>query len=157
MVDQSGVIPHLIVDDAAAALEFYQAALGATETMRTPAKDGKRLLHAEMQVNGAKIFMCDAFPEHSESHTGQGRPPGTLGGTTVLLHLGVTSCDEAVRRAVAAGATVGIRSGAPAMRRYATRSVTSGASRISCPGSRLDQFIQRRNPCGRSSSSPWSS
>jgi PhnB protein len=106
MVDQPGVIPHLIVDDAAAALEFYQAALGATETMRMPAKDGKRLLHAEMQVNGAKIFMCDAFPEHSESHTGQGRPPRTLGGTTVLLHLGVTSCDEAVRRAVAAGATV---------------------------------------------------
>jgi PhnB protein len=106
MVDQPGVIPHLIVNDASAALAFYKKALGATEIMRMPAKDGKRLLHAEMQVNGAKIFMCDAFPEHSESHAGQGAPPKTLGGTTVVLHLGVASCDDAVKRAVAAGATV---------------------------------------------------
>ena len=27
-----------------------------------PAPDGKRLMHAEMEVNGAKIFMCDFFP-----------------------------------------------------------------------------------------------
>jgi PhnB protein len=106
MVDQPGIIPHLIVNDAAAALEFYKKALGATEILRMPTPDGKRLLHAEMQVNGAKIFMCDAFPEQCESHTGHGAPPKTLGGTTVLMHLGVADCDAAVTRAVAAGATV---------------------------------------------------
>ena len=106
MVDQPGVVPHLIVNDATAALEFYKKALGATETLRTPAGDGKRLLHAEMEVNGAKIFMCDAFPEHCESDTGHGAPPKTLGGTTVMLHLAVPNCDDAVKRAVAAGATV---------------------------------------------------
>src|SRR5580700_542363 len=47
MADQPGVIPHLIVNDAAAALEFYKKALGATEILRMPADDGKRLLHAE--------------------------------------------------------------------------------------------------------------
>ena len=77
MVDQPGVIPHLIVNDAAAALEFYKQALGATETMRMPAQDGKRLLHAEMEVNGAKIFMCDFFPEHCPGYSGQDKvaPP----------------------------------------------------------------------------------
>ena len=48
------VFPHLVVSDAAAALEFYKKALGATETMRMPAEDGKRLMHSEITVNGAK-------------------------------------------------------------------------------------------------------
>jgi len=108
MVDQPGVIPHLIVDDAAAALEFYKQALGATEVMRMPAPDGKRLMHAEMQVNGATIFMCDFFPEHCPADSGQAgvSPPIKLGGTAVMMHLGVANCDDAFKRAVAAGATV---------------------------------------------------
>jgi PhnB protein len=108
MVDQPGVIPHLIVNDAAAALEFYKHALGATETMRMPAQDGKRLLHAEMEVNGARIFMCDFFPEHCPAYSGQDKvaPPVKLGGTAVMMHLGVPNCDEAFKRAVAAGAIV---------------------------------------------------
>jgi PhnB protein len=107
MVDQPGVIPHLIVNDAAAALEFYKQALGATEVMRMPAPDGKRLMHAEMEVNGAKIFMCDFFPDHCPADSGQAKvaPPVTLGGTAVMMHLGVPNCDDAFKRAVAAGAT----------------------------------------------------
>jgi PhnB protein len=107
MADQSGVIPHLIVNDAADALEFYKKALGATETMRLPAKDGERLMHAEMQVNGARIFMCDFFPERCATQ-GQSKiaPPPALGGTPVMMHLSVANCDDAVKRAVAAGATV---------------------------------------------------
>ena len=42
----TAVIPHLLVDDAAAALEFYKKALGAEEVMRLPADDGKRLMHS---------------------------------------------------------------------------------------------------------------
>jgi uncharacterized glyoxalase superfamily protein PhnB len=36
------VTPHLVVNDANAALEFYKKALGACEVMRMPAQDGKR-------------------------------------------------------------------------------------------------------------------
>jgi PhnB protein len=54
-----GIIPHLVVDGAIAALEFYKKALGATETMRMPAEDGKRLMHAEIIVNGARVFLMD--------------------------------------------------------------------------------------------------
>lgn len=103
----SGVIPHLVVDDAAAALEFYKTALGATETTRVLAEDGKRLLHAEIEVYGAKLFLRDDFPEYWE---GKGKAcvstPKELGGTPVTLHLEVADCDEAVRRAVEAGTRV---------------------------------------------------
>jgi len=110
MINQApaqGVIPHLVVRDAAAALEFYKNGLGATETMRMPAEDGKRILHAEMQVNGARVFVRDHFPEHCANHGGHRQgPPDELGGTPVTLHLEVANCDDAVSRAAAAGAEV---------------------------------------------------
>ncbi len=37
-----GMIPHLSIDGATEAIEFYKRALGATEVMRMPAEDGKR-------------------------------------------------------------------------------------------------------------------
>lgn len=101
-----GVIPHLVVDDAAAAIEFYKAAFGASETMRMPADDGKRLLHAEILLNGAKVYIADAFPEYREQHGGHIKTPKESGATSVTLHLDVDNCDAAVERAQAAGATV---------------------------------------------------
>jgi PhnB protein len=107
MADQSqGVIPHLVVDGAAEALEFYKAALGAKETGRHTADDGKRLMHAEMEVNGAKVYLMDDFPELRETDGSHVQPPKAAGSTSVTLHLDVESCDRAVERAAAAGATV---------------------------------------------------
>ena len=111
MTDQAkaqGVIPHLVVRDAAAALEFYKNGMGATETMRLPAEDGKRILHSEIQLNGARVFVRDHFPEHCRMGHGENcqGPPDELGGTPVTLHLEVTNCDDAVNRAVEAGAKV---------------------------------------------------
>lgn len=102
-----GVIPHLVVGDAAAALAFYAKALGATEVMRVPTEDGRRLMHAEIEVNGARVFLRDHFPEAGCGQAGARQaPPAELGGTTLTLHLEVPDCDAAVERAVAAGATV---------------------------------------------------
>lgn len=104
---EQGVIPHLVVDDAAAALEFYQNGLGATETARVLAQDGKRLLHAQFEVNGARIYLRDDFPEYRAQHGGTTvAPPKTLGGTAVTMHLDVPDCDAAVVRAETAGAKV---------------------------------------------------
>ena len=102
------VTPHLVVDDAVAALEFYKQAFGAVETIRLPAQDGKRLMHSEITINGARIFINDDFPEYREQHQhgGNVKPPKLLGGTPVTIHLEVTNCDEAVKRAEAAGAKV---------------------------------------------------
>jgi PhnB protein len=91
------VTPHLVVNDANAALEFYKKALGATEVMRMPAQDGKRLMHSEIQVRGARIFVMDDFPEHrcAQGMVDAVFPPDQ-----------VENCDAAVKRAADAGATV---------------------------------------------------
>src|SRR3546814_4317320 len=105
MVKQvTAVIPHLVVDDAAAALDFYKKALGAEEVMRLPAEDGKRLMHSEMKIGEARVFVRDAFPEHCPSG-GKDGSPKVFGGTAVTLHLQVENCDAAVKQAAAAGAT----------------------------------------------------
>jgi len=101
----TAVIPHLVVDDAAAALTFYKKALGAEEVMRMPAEDGKRLMHSEIKVGDARIFVRDAFPEYCEAG-GKDGSPKTFGGSAVTLHLQVENCDAAVKQASDAGATV---------------------------------------------------
>ena len=107
MAEAKGIIPHLVVDDAAAAIEFYKQALGATELMRIPAEDGKRLMHAGLTINGTPLYLRDDFPEFSAQCDGQKvAPPRRLGGTSVTMHLDVADCDEAVERATAAGATL---------------------------------------------------
>jgi PhnB protein len=103
---KEGVIPHLVVNDATAALQFYEKALGASVAMRVPAEDKKRIMHAEILVNGATLYVRDHFPEHCTEAGKHLAPPSVLNGTTVTLHLAVEDCDAAVQRAAAAGATV---------------------------------------------------
>ena len=101
------LIPHLCVAGAVDAIEFYKKAFGATEVMRMPAEDGKRLMHAQLTINGATVFLMDDFPEHRGQHGGiKVFSAKELGGTPVDLHLEVKNCDESVKRAADAGATV---------------------------------------------------
>lgn len=102
---EQGIIPHLVVDDAAAAIDFYKRALDAVETLRVPTEDGKLLMHAEMEVNGAKVYLRDDFPGLCSSQKGKRLSPTALGGSPVMMHLDVMNCDAAVERAVSAGAT----------------------------------------------------
>ena len=100
------VTPHLVVNDANAAIEFYKKALGATEALRMRAKDG-RLMHAELTLNGMRFFLNDDFPEHRSTYIADAVfPPDQIKGTSVTLHLEVDNCDAAVKRASDAGATV---------------------------------------------------
>ena len=101
----TAVIPHIVVDDASAALEFYKKALGAEEVVRLPAQDGKRLMHSEIKIGSASIFVRDAFPDHCPNGGTDGSPKA-YGGTAVTLHVFVPNCDAAVKRAAEAGATV---------------------------------------------------
>lgn len=43
--------PHLVVDDAASAIDFYVKAFDAVELGRVPGPDGK-LIHAALRING---------------------------------------------------------------------------------------------------------
>ena len=56
--------PHLVVDDAAAAIDFYVKAFGAEEIGRVPRPDGK-LVHAAVRINGFLVMLNDDFPEMS--------------------------------------------------------------------------------------------
>lgn len=102
MTDQPSMpplCPHIVCDGAADAIEFYKQAFGATEMMRMPGEDG-RLMHAAIMLNGAVVMMVD------ENKTWGILGPKALGGTPVTLHLIVADADEAIARAVKAGATV---------------------------------------------------
>jgi PhnB protein len=99
---QPAVSPHLVVDDAAAAIEFYVKAFGATEIGRVPGPDG-RLVHAALKINDATVLINDDFPEMSG---GKSMTPTSLGGTPVTIHLTVTDVDDKFQRALDAGATV---------------------------------------------------
>src|SRR5260370_8108524 len=75
--------------------------------MRMAAQDGKRLMHSEIHVGGARIFVMDDFPEHRGSHGVDAVfPPDQIKVTSVTMHLEVEDCDAAVKRAAAARATV---------------------------------------------------
>lgn len=96
-------VPHLIVNNGLAALDFYQKVFGAEEGHRMMATDGKRVMHGEIVLDGHKIFVSDEF---SEQEGGSCKTPHTLGGTCVRITLNTENADAIVQRAVALGATV---------------------------------------------------
>lgn len=97
------LVPHLVVDDAAAAIDFYVKAFGATEYIRIPGPEGK-LIHAALDINGTMVMLNDDFPETTD---GKSTTPTALGGSPVTLHLQFTDdVDARFQRALDAGATV---------------------------------------------------
>lgn len=95
------IVPYLLVDGAADAIDFYRRAFGAEERGRFQMPDG-RIGHAEIVVHGSPVFLADA----PDDVPGGARHPGTLGGTSVLLHQYVEDVDAVVAKAEAEGATV---------------------------------------------------
>lgn len=89
------VVPHLLVDDADAALAFYERAFGAEPRFRLDGDEGE-VVHAELTVAGAVLMLGDA--------RGDLRSPAALGATPVILHVYVPDVDALTARATAAGA-----------------------------------------------------
>ena len=99
----SSLIPHIVVSDGAAAIDFYKRAFNAREVARHLAPDGKRIMHATLIINDAQLMLNDDFPEFVG---GKGSTPQVLGGSPVVLHLQVEKADPVFEQAVKAGATV---------------------------------------------------
>ena len=97
-----GLIPHVVCDPCAAAIEFYKKAFGAEEIHRVPAPDGGKIMHAAIRIGKSFVFLVDDFPEFC----GKSESPKALNGTPVTIHRFVEDCDAAIDRAVKAGATV---------------------------------------------------
>jgi PhnB protein len=93
------VTPYLIIQGAAAAIDFYKKAFDAVEEVRMPGPDGK-IGHAELKIGNSHVMLADESPQ--ACHVG----PKSLGGTPVSLCLYVPDVDAVFDRAVAAGAEV---------------------------------------------------
>ncbi len=96
---RASAIPYLSVRGAANALDFYKKAFGAKEVLRLMQPDG-RIGHAEIDIDGAKIFLADEFPEAGFNS------PESLGGSPVQISLQVEDVDAMARGAILAGASV---------------------------------------------------
>lgn len=91
------VTPYLIVKGAAAAIDFYERAFGATELLRMP--DGRgAIAHAEVKIGDSVIMLADENPNLGY------RGPRSLGGSTVSILLYVSDVDGTYERALKAGA-----------------------------------------------------
>ncbi|NJO42733.1 MAG: VOC family protein [Cyanobacteria bacterium CRU_2_1] len=97
---KSAITPHLTVRDTNAAIAFYKEAFGAKEIYRMPNPEGTCIWHAEVEINGASIFLNDEFPDANCLS------PTTLNGSPVTIHLDVDDADAWFEQAVKAGATV---------------------------------------------------
>ncbi len=92
--------PYLRVKGAKDAIEFYKKAFGAKVRMVMEADDKKRLMHADLIINGGEIMLSDPFPEFGPAAA---MPPTEAKTTTVSIHLQVDDADKWWARATGAG------------------------------------------------------
>ena len=103
---QKSIVPYLTVSDGKGAIAFYKKGLGAKEIMKMPADDGKRLMHAQLEINGHVVYLSDDFPEHSG---GKANTPQGYGGTPVGMFIQLKlpkEVDQWMARAKKAGASI---------------------------------------------------
>ena len=93
------ITAHVVVRDAARAVDWYTTVLGAEEQLRIPTPDG-RLMSVELRFGDSTVMLADEFPEMGIVS------PQTLGGTYMALHLMVEDVDLVWQRALDAGAEV---------------------------------------------------
>lgn len=89
------VTPYLIVNGAAAAIDFYKNAFGAKELFRME-HEGK-IGHAEIKIGDSPIMLADEQP--SMGYVG----PVALSGTPVSLMIYVDDVDTIYSRAISQG------------------------------------------------------
>ena len=92
------VTPYLIVDHAAAALDFYREAFCAEECLRMPM--GEKIGHAEISIGDSRVMLSDEWPAMGLLG------PKMRGGPTASLMIYLDNVDAAFERAIKAGATV---------------------------------------------------
>jgi PhnB protein len=91
------ITPYLLYEDCEAMLDWLARAFGFREVLRHRSPEGS-VWHAEMELDGATIYMGDPGDEY--------RNPRRLGGVTQSLFVLVDDVDAHYDRARAAGAEV---------------------------------------------------
>ena len=91
--------PHIVVQGAARAIEFYVRVFGAREDFRLTEPSGK-VGHAELLLGASRLMLADEYPDFGALG------PASVGGTPVVLHLVVPDVDATMALAEREGATV---------------------------------------------------
>jgi uncharacterized glyoxalase superfamily protein PhnB/predicted kinase len=100
MNDITSLRPLLVVRGLAEAIQFYQRALGATLIARYEHGTERRISHADLALGAAQFSLTEELPAWN------GRAPASLGGSPVVLQLGVVDAERVARSLRAAGATI---------------------------------------------------
>ena len=113
---------YLIVNGAAAAIEFYKKAFGAVEVLRLDGP-GPRIGHAEIRIGNSSIYLSDEHPEYGVVG------PQTLGGSPVKMSLSIGDSSSAAPAGPSPTVTC-MRSGCSpaASRSFCSSSATRGVS-----------------------------
>ncbi len=90
---------HLVVEDVPAAVEFYESALGAQVTRVLHLPDGT-IAVAELALEGLQLALAAPLPGTTLA------TPRSTGTSVAAYRLVVPDADDAMDRAVSAGATV---------------------------------------------------
>lgn len=96
----STVTPYLVVDDGAAAIDFYKAVFGAVETFRLNKPNG-RIGHAEFRIGGAPVMIGEKSSDFDFM-----KSPSDLGGAGINIYLYLPEADPVFQRALQNGAEV---------------------------------------------------
>jgi PhnB protein len=92
---------YLLAHDAAKALDFYVAGLGAVEIERWIDPENGKIGHSEFRIGTQHLFLADEYPSMAALGV---QSPATLGGTSFVIWIRVDDVEAAQARAVAAGA-----------------------------------------------------
>jgi PhnB protein len=94
------VFPMLVCQSPEAEMNFCAVAFGAVEQVRRPGPDGSAI-HIAMRINDAFLVVQSEFPDVVAS-----RAPVADGSSPVVIFVYVADVDQALERAVAAGAEI---------------------------------------------------
>jgi PhnB protein len=99
------IVPHLVVRDAAEAVEFYVRAFSATVLYRSPSPTGAgEHIHIKVWNSLVQISSEEAGQKREWVEGALLASPETLSGSTCAFQVAVPDVDEAYRHAVKHGA-----------------------------------------------------
>jgi PhnB protein len=96
---------HICVKGGLQAIDFYKKAFGAECPFHQLADDGKRVMHANIELFGSEVMLHDEFPEFG----GDVLSPLSRGGASMTINVNLpkpADVDAPVDRARSAGAEV---------------------------------------------------
>ena len=98
------IVPHLVVRDAAEAVEFYSRAFSATVLYRSPSPSGNgEHIHLKIWNSLVQVSTEEPKQRREKAEGALLASPETLSGSTCVFQVGVADVDEAFERAVNEG------------------------------------------------------